>query len=401
MEISPKYLVMITAENNNKFYRMIPEGNNFKVEFGRLGNTSFQTTSYPISQFEKKYKEKIKKGYVDNSDLIKDTIEEEEEEETTPEENNPIAIIVKRLQELAKQVIRKNYKISSTKVTQAMIDQAQDVLTKMVEVTEIEEINKLLLELFGIIPRKMHQVRYYLANNSEDIPKIIQREQDLLDVMSGQIYKKPKKKKTDSPIISYQKELEELGLTFEETTEEDVKLIKKMLGDQKNKYYNSWKITNNHTQERFDNFVKENKIKTNKLLWHGSRNENFWNIIKSGLLLRPTNVVITGKMFGYGSYFATSAGKSVGYCSLSGSRWASGTDDFGFLALFEVAYGTPFVVYDFDSRYYGLNYEKLQEFQPGANSLHAKKDKGMLRADEIVIYKEEQMTIKYLVEIRR
>jgi poly [ADP-ribose] polymerase len=69
------------------------------------------------------------------------------------------------------------------------------------------------------------------------------------------------------------------------------------------------------------------------------------------------------------------------------------------MALFEVGYGTPYNVYSFDSKYYNLNYNKLQDFQAGANCLHAHSSEGMLRNDEIVIYKEEQTTIKYLIEI--
>jgi poly [ADP-ribose] polymerase len=69
------------------------------------------------------------------------------------------------------------------------------------------------------------------------------------------------------------------------------------------------------------------------------------------------------------------------------------------MALFDVAYGTPYDVYNFDSKYYNLDYNKLQQFQPGANCLHAHSDRGMLRNDEIVVYKEDQMTIKYLIEI--
>lgn len=59
--------------------------------------------------------------------------------------------------------------------------------------------------------------------------------------------------------------------------------------------------------------------------------------------------------------------------------------------------------YDFDSQYYNLNYEKLQSYQKGANCLHAHAGASLghssLRNDEIVIYKEDQCTIKYLVEI--
>ena len=40
---NPVHLVMVTAENNNKFYDMFPEGSSFTVKYGRIGNTSFQT----------------------------------------------------------------------------------------------------------------------------------------------------------------------------------------------------------------------------------------------------------------------------------------------------------------------------------------------------------------------
>ena len=73
------------------------------------------------------------------------------------------------------------------------------------------------------------------------------------------------------------------------------------------------------------------------------------------------------------------------------------------MGLMEVAYGTPYDVYDFDPKYHTLNYDGLQKFQKGANCLHAHAGASMgysaLRNDEIVIYKEEQCTIKYLVEI--
>jgi hypothetical protein len=41
----------------------------------------------------------------------------------------------------------------------------------------------------------------------------------------------------------------------------------------------------------------------------------------------------------------------------------------------------------------------LQKKNPKCNCLHAKADKGMLRNDEIVFYRNDQMTIKYLIEI--
>lgn len=70
-----------------------------------------------------------------------------------------------------------------------------------------------------------------------------------------------------------------------------------------------------------------------------------------------------------------------------------------------VAYGTPFDVYDFNSKYYNMNYENLQKFKEGANCLHAHAGASLggyssLKNDEIVVYKEEQCTIRYLVELK-
>ena len=56
-------------------------------------------------------------------------------------------------------------------------------------------------------------------------------------------------------------------------------------------------------------------------------------------------------------------------------------------------------VHSFDSKYYDFNYERLQKTCPGANCLHAHAG-SMLRNDEIIVYKEDQCTIKYLVELR-
>jgi poly [ADP-ribose] polymerase len=116
-------------------------------------------------------------------------------------------------------------------------------------------------------------------------------------------------------------------------------------------------------------------------------------------MIRPSNAVYTGSMFSNGIYFAPKCQKSIGYTSLSGAYWTRGGNNTAYMALFEVAYGTPYVIYQHDSSCYHLNYDVLQNKNPKCNCLHAKADKGMLRNDEIVFYRNDQMTIKYLIEI--
>jgi len=402
-EQSVVYLVKVEpGANNNKYWKAMAQGDHFNVEYGRVGGTP-QKYSYPISQWNKKYNEKIKKGYVDRTELVEDLIEKEKP--ATPDgyraiENKVIADIVSRLQAMAKKAVSENYTISSSKVTMAMVSAAQDQLAKMagMAAASVEEFNRALIELFGIIPRKMGHVSSYIATSQKEFGRILEREQDLLDVMRGQVYV-PSKESEIAPPPNGEAHtiLEEKGLVFEEVTDDDIAVIKSALGSCADKFCRAWRVTNLATQKRFDEYV-QGGVKT-KLLWHGSRNENWWSIVGSGLVLRPTNAVITGKMFGYGIYFATKARKSLGYTSLSGSYWAHGSSPSAFMGLYEVAYGKPYDVHSFDSKYYSLNYEGLQKMCPGANCLHAHEGQ-MLRNDEIIVYQECQTTIKYLVELK-
>lgn len=400
--VEPKLLIMVTTSNNNKVYRMIPHGDTFEVEYGRVGATC-QHASYPIRQWDKKYNEKIKKGYVDQTHLVQDLIQKEvpkSKDGYKAIENKVIAEIVQRLQDMAKQKIQANYKVSSQQVTQAMVDEAQNVIDELMNKTTVEEFNSTLLRLFTVIPRKMGNVNDYIARDTNSFARILKDEQDLLDVMRGQVVTHLAEEEPDKEVESKGETiLDAMGLVFEETTDEDVKMIKDLLGDCKDKFYRAWRIRNVRTQKRFDDFVEKEKISKTKLLWHGSRNENWWSIINTGLVLRPTNAVITGKMFGYGIYYAPKARKSLGYTSLSGSYWAKGSANSAFMAVMDVAYGKPYDVHSFDSKYYDFNYDKLQRACPGANCLHAHAG-SMLRNDEIIVYKEEQCTIKYLVELR-
>ena len=398
-----KYLVKVDPNaNNSKYYKMIPEGDSFRVEYGRLGNTNFQTSSYSMSQWDKKYKEKIKKGYEDKSELIRELVENIDVDDDSPYlpiPNSAIQEIVNRLQKYANDEINRHYKVSSQQVSNAMIVEAQNLIDSLNKFSDsLENFNDALVELFKVIPRKMKTVKENLAKTKDDIPKIYQREQDLLDVMKGQVVQKDvKKQKTDRKEKIDQTILEAMGLKFEEISDKDIEIIKNELGDIKNRFFNAWKVTNEKTQTAFDNYMSTVKDKTTKLLFHGSRSENWWSIINSGLILRP-NAVISGKMFGSGIYFAPKARKSLGYTSLDGSYWANGNKDCGFMAIFEIHYGVPYETYDCYNFNYDFGYNDLRKLGD-YDSVHAKAGRS-LRNDEIIIYQECQCTIKYLIELR-
>ena len=176
---------MVTAlANNNKYYNMTPHGDTWTAEYGRVGSSA-QKREYPINQWDKKYNEKIKKGYVDQTNLIQDLIRVKKKKTSSSTykeiENKVIAEIVERLQQMARKAISDNYTISSNKVTQAMVDEAQGILTKLLSINDKNQFNDTLLNLFTVIPRKMKNVSQYLAKSQDDYSNIIQTEQDLLE----------------------------------------------------------------------------------------------------------------------------------------------------------------------------------------------------------------------------
>ena len=404
-----KYLVMVTSDNHNKYYEMVPQGSGFIVNYGRVG-ASPQVRSYSEYEFDKKYNEKIKKGYIDQTDLRKDLInvfKNEQKNKYLPIQDKEIAELIDYLQKVARQKIADNYTISTEKVTNAMIEEAQNKLNKLSDIynskfkDKKDKFNDILLELFNILPRKMGCVVDYLAKDSknETLSAIYIREQDLLNVMKGQVIQKTKEEVTDTDVANPTKTiLQANGLTIEPINEQDKKIILKELSEIKDKFYKAWRVTNKATRERFNNEIEQATNKTTKLLWHGSKNENWFSIMSNGLLLNP-NAAITGKMFGFGLYMGLQARKSFNYTSYEGSYWAHGNSDRAFMGLYDIHYGNPYIVDDFNSRYYKYNYEKLRE-NGDYNSLHADSSKGMLRNDEIIVYQESQADIRYLVELR-
>lgn len=404
-----KYLVMVNpGANNNKFYRMIPKGNMFTVEYGRVGNGGFQSRSYPDYEFNKKYQEKVNKGYTDQTHLYREVVQvKSEDPKTKYKEIDDVSIrkLVDDLMNYANLAIQKNYTISSEKVTKAMVDEAQYIINKLSLITNVGKFNEMLIKLFTVIPRKMGHVDDYMARTASDMPKILEKEQDLLDVMRTKVFTHTiEEEKDSSRKESLDKTiLEMMGLKIKPITAKEEAHIRKYLGSMlEPRFVQAFRVENKKTRKRLKEYQKTiGKDKKIKEFWHGSRNENWWNILNTGLMLRP-NAVITGKMFGYGLYFANKAAKSLGYTSTYGSRWAGGSDNRGYLAIFDVLYGEPYV---FDKNWkpgFGtLNYEKLQDLKPGADSFHAIGGSGTsLANDEIIVYKEEQATIKYIVELR-
>jgi poly [ADP-ribose] polymerase len=114
----------------------------------------------------------------------------------------------------------------------------------------------------------------------------------------------------------------------------------------------------------------------------------------TGLLIRPSNAVYSGSMFGDGIYFADKFQKSFGYTSGRGSYWAGGSANECVLALYDVHVGEQKKIKRHNSDCYKLCANVLDK--EGFDSVFA--EGGIdLRNNEYITYKSGQSTIKYLV----
>ena len=389
--------ILVTPNNNNKFYNMLDMGDDtFLAEWGRVGAKTISKT-YPISQWQSKSREKMNKGYKDITHIFSDS---KEVEEYCDIDDHNISSLVKSLQQYSRQSIYDNYMITSENVTPAMIESAQSVIDQIMFLIEkrkysAKDIDNLLIELYTIIPRRMTHVKEHLTSSMKNIKKELRnkiaQEQETLDVMRGEVSVNEKTRETSQSL------LEAIGISVENVNNSEIKTIKKLMGKDKDYFRRAFKINHTKSQDRYTQQFSQSKKKKSQLLWHGSRNENWWSILESGLLLRPASAVITGKMFGYGIYFADAMKKSMGYTSSYGSYWAGGSSSTAYLALFDVHLGNPLKVKAHDDWMYDLTQNKLRR-RGDYDSLFAKGGIDLIN-NEYIIYSESQCTIKYLIEI--
>ena len=382
-----------TANNNRDYIMEQVDERKFTVSYGRYG-AAMMKKPYPISQWDKILAEKLSSGYTDVTDTIQIVVQEVSEEIYKPLENKMVSKLVEKLMSYANMALKKSYKITAKEVSEKMIEMAQDKIHNLTISPTLESFNQTLEELFAILPRKMQDVKEYLAASEEDFNDILEREQDLLDIMSTKV----SQLSNSSSIEGEKTILETMGLSIYPCTEEQTDEIKNFLDPEtRDKFDSAYRVINKKTESTFKNFCKDNHIgrKDIHYFYHGSRNQNFWSIICNGLKLKP-QAIRTGNMFGYGIYFAPLAKKSVGYTSLNGF-WSKEHSKEGYLAIFKVAYKKPFDVHSWQHEY--SQYTKHHIKAKGCDALFAHAGIS-LRNDEVIVYDESQCTIQYLIRLK-
>ena len=402
--MSTARLICVTGNNNNKFYNMtLNSDNSISIEYGRIGQNGKNVNYAPGKKnWNTLLNSKLKKGYKNVSDIVTDVVASNGNLFDGISEKEVIDVLT-YLTDCSKQIIKKNYLVALDSVTEVQIKEAQLIIDQLASRLSINAnitiLNELLIDLYTTLPRRMKKVQDNLISsmstksNVDYARKMIDQEQSLLSTLSSQVNKTSKKINKGSDNI-----LDQMGIDIElEKDQAVLDKVKFYLGKNVRFMKNIYKVTNHSTQKRFDDHVAKSKNKETKLLWHGSRNENWIGIMKQGLVVRPSNAIITGAMFGNGLYFANRAQKSLGYSSLSGSHWTNGNSNKGFLALFSTHTGNTKNINKHDSSCY-----KLHNEMKGSKYDSVFAHKGIdLRNDEIIVYKTEAATISYIIEMEK
>jgi poly [ADP-ribose] polymerase len=379
-------LVYVDENNHNKFYNMTDLRNgNFKAEWGRVGSTG-QSMEYPMMQWDSKLQNKLGKGYVEiaKSVPVKKTAELKI---TDPQ----VKALMNCLMKAAQTTLEASYQVAAGEVTQGQIDEAQVLLDRASRLLKTGRhtqgsLNAIFKDLYRVIPRRMSDTRKYFLRDDYQAAfamELLQAEQSLLDTLES------RSKKNTAKVT-----LDALGLDIQTASQADRDRIAAET-DFKVTNQKIFRVINKATETAFK------AGKRTKLLYHGTRNCNWLSVLQKGLKIRPSGVQTTGSMFGDAIYFANRAQKSLGYTSLKGSYWASGSDNAGYLAVFEVNTGKEWNLLK-NQRWQGwmTTLDAARVKREGYDTVFAKGGAD-LKNDEYVVYDASRCTIRYLIEVKK
>jgi predicted DNA-binding WGR domain protein len=419
-------LIMVNAGgNNNKFYELeLKENGDVHKRWGRVGTDGVSSISYGggEKEFNKIRKAKEKKGYKEsnvNMDISEDTI---------TSNGNMMDIAMEQIdtdefsKDLIKRLVEKNIHniTSNTKIkydiktgyfktplgiiTQDGVSSAIDLLNKIQKLinngrydkSKKDEFISLNEEYFTKIPTKIKNLRKFenLLINKEKVDEQLDICNALID--SIKIIEDEKAK------IKAKKSGDEIKL--EQVFNTSVKkLIDKKEFNRINKYFENSKnrqhgYSNNNAKIQniykvsIGNEEKEyRKDLSNQMeLFHGTKVANLLSILKSGLLMpKYSPGEATGYMYGMGLYFASQSTKSLNYCD--GGHWNNSSND-GLIYMFiaDIAMG---------------NYEIPKSWQSkkpkaGYDSFWAKSGQSGVLNDEMIVFNNNQIKLKYILEIK-
>lgn len=425
-------LILVSAgNNNNKFYRVAIDGNGVLTKtWGRVGTKGTSSTKYNASviEYQRAIRAKINKGYKETETLSgsgeqtaktvnKDKLNSIAKKTLVSEKGHNDAILERLIDMLVDQNNHAIIEASGGQmkvnedglittplglVTLNSISKAKRLLERLIFSFDINDLNDYLT----FVPQRVGHSRGW-AEKFLDTPEKIQAQRDLLDQLteSLSLYEDRKRleDKKSSEVEVDDENYDDL-FRYKIRVLEDKKEFKRIRDfyDSKRKSIHSshklnlkrvYVLEDQTGQEKYEN--KSKAIGNTKELWHGTRVWNVLSILRTGLKINPEkeikSVTTNGKMFGYGAYFSDESTKSLNY---SYGYWDGGRRNNNcFMFLSEVAMGN--IYYAKRNRSYMSNYVQTHgEY----DSLFAQGGRSQVMNNEMIIWDENQINMRYLCE---
>jgi len=435
-----KYYIMQAIDNNNVYVLYLRWG-----RIGNKGTSKYSNYTYKedcLAAYEKQFKNKTNNFWANRSQFCKKTgkyflsevecIKEEPKTQPKPK-SNKISVSIKRKSLLNKRI---QYLVSlisnKTMMNNTLIDLNIDVTRMPLGKLKASQIlkakatlNKIRNNMGNITELSSEYYTYIPCDCGRNIPplinsiEIIDKYSSILDELSNII--------VANKIQTCDKTLHVLDNVYNGLNTQIQSLDKSsdmwkylsMYIDNTHAHTHNCKITieDIYSVERNGKYEKYNaiaeKIGNRQLLIHGSRLSNWCSILKSGLMLDPSKlgVHVTGKMFGYGIYWAMSSTKSGNYCGIN-----KGQKGMICMAIAEVAVGNELEKLTSDygisdtilkksghdsvwgrGQYTPSSYTTVDNVKIPTGKLVPSNKSTVLRYDEKIVYNTDQFCIKYLV----
>jgi poly [ADP-ribose] polymerase len=306
------------------------------------------------------------------------------------------------------------------KISSSQLDEATSILAKLKTIVtsktfDSSEITNLTSQFYTLVPHSFGRKKPTLLESQD----LIDASQDLIDELRNvQVtYNIIKSSGNAGKLTNVYEQMGARIESLDKSSQMYSELVKYVANTQASTHHCNLQVIDVYqvskpTDTVYDEFTKN--MKNKMLLFHGSPISNWCSIIKNGLLLDPSKlgVTITGKMFGYGIYWANSVSKSFNYCGVDSSRIAV-------LAIGEVALGE---IYQQTNANYNLSQKTLDSVKKNStqgmgssspssvtvidgvgipNGKLTKNSKSYsLLYDEFIIYNTNQYKIKYLIVLK-
>ncbi len=378
MIISRDFICTNLTGNNNKYWniRVVQENGEyvFWTEYGRIGDSPQLSPRKVASldQIEHLIRTKTTRAKNPYKEIEKEVVG------AASFGSGAVAVLVAKLFSAASESIKGFLATDLGTMSLAHITRARNILTALggddLPPNAFELIEQYYNLIPTVLPRRITKDKFALVLGFMDE---IAETEDKLNQVEADIQARSAEADQDTP--DYQKAL---GARLElcQSPDKVIEMVETTLD------HRNWKGTKvdqvfevESSGDRWEPLSQEEP----RLLFHGSRMQNWRHILRSGLRIPSSHS--NGWAFGPGIYFADMASKSMNYCSYH--------QDLAVMAVCQVDIGRPYIPKNSDRRL-GL--------KEGYHSTWAKAgESSWLKYNEYIVYTKPQQILKYLVTWRR